>query len=246
MEEGLELTSQAEATHFWFRGFRRFLTPVLADAAAGRRDVRSIDCGCGVGQNLKLLAPYGSAVGFDVTFSALARARVLAPVARGHAEAAPFASGAFDVATSFDVLSFVEDDARAVREMARLLRPGGVAVITVAALEWLRGEHSESWNELRRYDPAMVRRLAEQAGLRVERVQFLFGSLLPLMAAVRGWQRVRRRMGGRLRPDADIAVPAAPINAALTGVLAIESALMPYVPAPAGSSLLLVARKPAN
>ena len=41
----LELTARAEATHFWFRGFRTFVAPVLREIAAGRRDLRMIDCG---------------------------------------------------------------------------------------------------------------------------------------------------------------------------------------------------------
>jgi len=78
----------------------------------------------------------------------------------------------------------------------------------------------------------------------VERVRYLFGTIFPLMATVRAWQRLRRRAGGRPRPDADIAVPPAPVNAVLSWVLAAEAALPQQVVMPVGSSLLLVARKP--
>ena len=66
MSDPLELTSRAEATHFWFRGFREFVTPVISDLSAGRRDLRIIDCGCGTGHNLRLLSRFGRAVGFDL------------------------------------------------------------------------------------------------------------------------------------------------------------------------------------
>jgi SAM-dependent methyltransferase len=67
MEHALELTRQAEATHFWFQGFRSFVAPVLHDVAAGRGSLRLIDCGCGTGNNLALLRPYGTVFGFDLT-----------------------------------------------------------------------------------------------------------------------------------------------------------------------------------
>src|SRR5438105_1593497 len=38
MDEALELTSRVEATHFWFRGFRSFVAPAIAEIAGGRRD----------------------------------------------------------------------------------------------------------------------------------------------------------------------------------------------------------------
>ena len=82
-----------------------------------------------------------------------------AAVVRADATHVPFASGAFDLATSFDVMQCLEPDAAVVREMARLVRPGGAVVVTMAALEMLRGDHSVSWREVRRYTPAMAREL---------------------------------------------------------------------------------------
>jgi SAM-dependent methyltransferase len=240
----LDLTSRAEATHFWFRGFREFLTPVIRDLSRGRRDLRIIDCGCGTGHNLRLLRSYGRVVGFDLNDGGVAMTRASgAPVVRGDVACAPFASGFFDIATSFDVMQCIEPDAAAVREMARLVRPGGAVVVTMAALELLRGDHSVSWQEVRRYTPAMARQLFDQAGLRVERVSFLFGSLFPLMLTVRMAQRLLRPFR-TYRPDTDIAVPSAPVNGLLTAVVTAEAWVARRVPMPVGSSLLVVGRKP--
>jgi len=243
MVDPLELTSRAEATHFWFRGFRRFIAPVIHASAAGRRDLCIIDCGCGTGHNLRMLMPYGRVVGFDLSPGGVAMAKAAgAHVVRGDAAHAPFASGTFDIATSFDVMQCLEPDEAVVREMARMIRPGGVVIVTMAALEMLRGDHSESWHEVRRYTPATAKRLFEQAGLRVERVSFLFGSLFPLMLTVRLVQRLLRPFRG-FRPDTDIAVPPAPVNALLSAVVSAEAAATSVVSLPFGSSLLVVARK---
>jgi SAM-dependent methyltransferase len=166
MDDLLELTGRAEATHFWFRGFRQFVSPLLADLADGRRDLRLIDCGCGTGNNLRLLTPYGRAIGFDVTHGgSLTTRRSGCPSVQADITRIPFASGVFDVATSFDVLQCVESDDDAVREMARIIKPGGAVVLTLAALDVLRGDHAEAWHEVRRYTPSSARRLIERAGL---------------------------------------------------------------------------------
>src|SRR6516162_590345 len=49
MDRLLAATRAVERDHFWFRGFRRFVTPLVADAVAGRSAPRLLDCGCGTG-----------------------------------------------------------------------------------------------------------------------------------------------------------------------------------------------------
>src|SRR4051794_19597342 len=103
MDHLLDLTYQAEARHFWFQGFRRFVAPVLADVAGGRSDLRLLDCGCGTGANLALLAPYGRAMGIDLSPGGLRRAtRAGRSVARADITRVPLSSDSFDVVTSFD------------------------------------------------------------------------------------------------------------------------------------------------
>lgn len=240
----LELTSRAEATHFWFRGFREFVTPVIDELSNGRRDLRIVDCGCGTGHNMRMLRPYGRVAGFDLNARGVTMAKAAGgAVVRADAARAPFASGIFDMATCFDVMQCLEPDVEVVREMSRLVRPGGSVVVTLAALEILRGDHSLSWHEVRRYTPARARRLFEQAGLRVEKLSFLFGSLFPLMLGVRLAQRVLRAFRAP-RSDTDIAVPPAPINSLLSAVVTAEARIARRISAPIGSSLLVVGKKP--
>ena len=244
MDNLLELTGRAEATHFWFRGFRKFVSPLIERLTAGRRDLRIVDCGCGTGNNLRLLAPRARVLGLDMTAAGTRLTRTAGfPVVQADVSRIPLADSSVDIATAFDVLQCVDADEVAVREMARIVRPGGVVVLTVAALEILRGDHAEAWQEVRRYTPAAARRLVEHAGLRAEQVSFLFASTFPLMLAVRVSQRLLRPFRP-LRPDTDIAVPSAPVNAILAAVVSAEASVARFVRMPIGSSILVVGRKP--
>lgn len=244
MHDRLELTGRAEATHFWFRGFRAFVAPVLEEVAAGRRNLRLIDCGCGTGNNLALLKPYGRTFGFDLTREGARRAlRTGRPSVQADIERIPYQADCFDIATSFDVLQSVPDDGAALREMARILKPGGYAVLNVSALELLRADHAEVWQELHRYTPASAGRLVGDAGLQVVSISFRFASIFPLMLGVRMWQKMLRPFR-EPQGDSELEVPPEPINRALTWLVEREAALSRRLPMPIGSSLLIVARKP--
>src|SRR5262249_19239016 len=116
VEHLLRATARAEARHFWFRGFRAFVTPLLQHAAAGRTDARLLDCGCGTGANLELLGRFGHAFGFDLTEIGLQIGREAGRtrLARASVTAVPFPTGAFDIVTSFDVLYSLADPDEAV------------------------------------------------------------------------------------------------------------------------------------
>lgn len=247
MDRLLELTYLAERTHFWFRGFRRFVTPLLAQAAGGRTGLTLLDCGCGTGANLALLERHGRAFGFDLTARGLefARAQGVRRVARASIGEIPFADAQFDVVTSFDVLYGLPEpvEQAAAREIARVLKPGGGALITVAAFESLRGGHGALSNELRRYTKASLSRLLEGAGLVVERVTYTHATLFPLIYTVRALQRLKG--GGTAAPsEAEISVPMAPVNLGLSALLAVESWILRVADLPFGSSVVCVARKP--
>ncbi len=244
MDDLLDLTSRVEATHFWFRGFRRFVTPAIREIAGTRRDLHLLDCGCGTGHNLAtLLRPYGRACGFDLTPTGLLLARKAGlPVARADMSAIPFLSSRFDVVTSFDVMQYVTDDAAVLKEMARVLKPGGGLVLTASAMDVLRGGHAGTWPEVRRYTTTRMRDIVEGAGLRVIRLTYLFAVLFPAMFAARRLSRAGEA-GVAGREDWEMNVPAAPINGALTLMLRGEAAVSRHIPMPVGSSVLVVASK---
>jgi SAM-dependent methyltransferase len=243
----LEATFQAETRHFWFRGLRRFVRPLLADAVAGRERPRVLDAGCGTGCNLRMLPELARGYGFDLNRVGLRYAREAghARVARASVVAIPFPDATFDLVTSFDVLyALTTDEARrAMSEMARVLKPGGTLVVNVAALEILRGGHSVLAEELRRYDRPMMEDAVAQAGLRLARLTYTNASLFPAILAA----RLLQRAAGMNTPEDtghEISVPPAPVNAVLDAVLRLEAMLLRVIDLPFGSSLLCAAKKP--
>lgn len=243
----LEATARAEREHFWFRGFRRFVTPLLAEAAAGRTGLRLLDCGCGTGVNLALLERHGKGFGIDITWRGLefAKARGHGRLARADAGRLPFPDAQFDVVTSFDVIYSLPDDTErfATLEMSRVLKPGGALVLNVAAMDVLRGDHSVLSQELRRYDKPRLRRLLERAAFRVERMTYTNVTLFPVILAVRS---IQRALGLKTEEDAgaEITVPPKLVNGVLSALLALEARAIAHVDVPFGSSLLCLARKP--
>jgi SAM-dependent methyltransferase len=248
VEHLLRATARAETQHFWFRGFRAFVTPLLRHAAEGRRTPRLLDCGCGTGANLELLDTFGHAYGFDLTEAGLRIGREAGRTrtARASVTAVPFPTAAFDIVTSFDVLYSLTDadEQTAIAEMYRLLKPGGFALVNVAAMRILRGDHSVLSHEIRRYSRADLRNRMEQAGFFVQRLTYTNATLFPALAIARS---IQRRRGLRTEQDAvgEISVPPAPVNAIMTAVMHLEALWLRAFDAPFGSSLLCLARKPA-
>jgi SAM-dependent methyltransferase len=248
MEHLLRATARAEATHFWFRGFRFFVTPLLRRATRDRTDPLILDCGCGTGNNLVLLGRFGRAFGFDLTETGLrigleAGGRRLT---RATVTAVPFPSNTFDLVTSFDVLYSLEraDEEAAVREMFRVTKPGGAVIVNVAAMDVLRGDHSVLSREVRRYSRSSLGRLLAGAGFQIERLTYTNAILFPAMALARALQR-RRGLSTEEQADQEIRVPPGPVNLTLSAGLAVESWWLRIGNNPFGSSLLCLARKPA-
>lgn len=241
----LAATAGAEARHFWFRGFRRFVTPLLEQAVEGVAAPRLLDCGCGTGSNLGLVGRYGHAFGFDYTFSGLLAARGAGcrTVVQATAASMPYPAATFDVLTSFDMLQVLPDavEAAAIAEMARVLKPGGTLVVNVAAMRVLHGDHALLSEESRRYTRAELALKLTRAGFRIGSMTHTNAMLFPLMLAVRAAQRLR----GAEATVTDIAVPPAPVNALLGGLLALEARLVRHIALPFGSSILCLARKPS-
>ncbi len=235
-------THQAEDRHWWYRGRRTVREGAIARLGLPQ-PARILDAGCGSGRNMVELARLGTVTGVELsdTSVALARARGVGEVIAGSVMEMPFAGDSFDLAVSLDVIEHLEDDLGALRELRRVIAPGGALLVTVPAYQWLRSGHDEINHHHRRYTRRTLQRVAEQAGWHQLRTTYFNSLLLPAAIVLRVLDRVNRAR--TTESSLDLWVPPAPLNWLLERPLALEAALIARGGRiPAGLSLLAVFR----
>ncbi len=244
---------QLEDEFWWFAGMREIsaalLDPFCVNAA---KSLRVLDAGCGTGANLEWLRRYAAVeniIGIDVSDQALNFCRRRrSPLVRGSVTSLPFADASFDLVTSFDVLIYppgAEADASALREMYRVLRPGGISFVRVAAYPSLYGDHDRATNAMRRYGLHTLKNRIEQANLKVVRATYANTLLFPAAAAQRRLLKsFSANRGSDVKP---FSKRTAWMNRPLRKILSSEAYLLkrPGAKLPFGLSAICIARKPA-
>jgi SAM-dependent methyltransferase len=233
---------ELEMRHWWFRGRRQVLLDLLMRHLSLASHPRLLDLGCGTGGNIGALASLGDVIGIepDPRAVALARTRGGAMFCRATGTALPFASESFDGVVASDVLEHIAEDASAVTEISRVLRPGGVLVFSVPAHPWLYAHHDAALLHHRRYTRRSLRHVIQVGGLTMEWLSYWNAILFPVVCAY--------RMIGKLRGDTGVRSDIGPtpgfFNEALAGVLDVEARALRYTRLPWGVSLVGVASRP--
>jgi len=237
---------ELEDSYWWFVGKRCIADVLLRTVATTGADRLALDVGCGTGGTLQhLLSRYGRGVGLDISATALGYClqRGLDRLCQGSAPHLPFADGSFDLLTALDLLyhEWIDDDREALRECARVLRPGGWLLVTDSALPILWSKHDVRYHARRRYTRGRLQSSMEAAGFVVRKLSYVNAILFPIAMAFRTWSR----LSGSVSAD-DLLLRPLPgwLNGLLTGIYTLEARGLRWLDYPAGVSVVCLAQKP--
>lgn len=247
MEPAEYLTMRAlEDTYWWYRGLHALVSKMARQSLAENPNATVLDAGCGTGGTMSALAPHDSrcrVIGIDLNAAAIAFAtrRGAGAVARASVEELPFPDETFDLVISTDVL-YIEgvDDAKAMKEISRVLKSGGRMIVNLPAFEFLRGEHDLAVHTLRRYSKHSLQTLMRSAGLRVMLISYWNTVLFPVVAIMRPLSRF---FGKKHSPRSDLRKLPGPLNWLLSRIVLAEAGLLIRVPLPFGSSIFATGTK---
>jgi len=160
-------------------------------------------------------------------------------LARG--EALPFAEGTFGLCTFFDVLEHIEDEDSFLKELRRVLQPGGRIFLSVPAYRFLWSDHDVSLHHFRRYERQGLVDVLTRNGFEIVRVTYAMATIFPLVAGFRLLSKLRPRKGDA--KTSYVETPDLP-NRILTRLLSSEGAWLKRADLPFGTSLFALARRP--
>ncbi len=242
--EELQRQAELEDRHFWYAARRRQVLRRLPAATSGNS--WALDLGAGSGGNTPLLRDKGYraiALEHHPVAAGFARTRGL-DVLRADAHRLPFADESFAVVLACDVLEHLQDDQQAVREIRRVLQPGGLLVATVPADPRLWSAHDVALQHMRRYTRESLTQVLTEQGLVVHTLSAWMVLLRPVVA-LRRRRHLNEPTTDTDELDSDLEPVAAPLNLALGLVLRLEHHLPFLGRSRRGVSLVAVASKSA-
>jgi len=234
----LQQYPEIERDHFWWVSRRELVRRLIGEAGLGTGP-SVLDVGCGSGVLARELSTAGAAVSaVDVASHPDWGTGDRSPqfLEGDYLELAE-SLGTFDCLLALDVMEHIEDEGAFAGSLRKNLRPGGLAIVTVPAYQWMWSGHDDINQHFRRYTKRRLLTALEGGDLEVTRCGYIFFGLIVPKIVSKGTER--------LRDDDGVGVPSAPLNRGALTYFRWEHRLANRFRnfLPAGTSVIAVCRR---
>ena len=235
---------QRESESWLKKGRRNLLRTMVQEAGGGRKDLKLLEVGAGVGQNVSALAEFGQVDVIEISEVGLDALRKIPEITRVMGEPIPFdLDETYDVIVAMDVVEHIEDDREALNWMAEHLKPGGLLFATVPAYQWLFSEHDVALHHFRRYTAGQLKGILPSF-VDVLRLGYFNSVLFPVAASVRLAKKLVARKSSKSPARKQRGLMPGPVNALFQSVLDSEVwAIRRGLDLPFGLSVYCLARR---
>ncbi len=232
--------AKIEANHWWFVGRRQLVNHII-DAMRIPSNASVLDAGTGTGTNLRLLKELGfnDVTGVDQSGDAI---RFCAEKGLGNVRQEDICNLSFDdnqfqLILATDIIEHV-DEKQALKQIYRVLSPGGIAVFTVPAFDILWGLQDELSHHKKRYTKPQFKCAIKNVGFEIVK-DFYFNYILflPILIA----RKVIDLFNITLESENQINTPL--INNVLSKIFRFDICTAPWLKLPFGVSIMVVVQK---
>jgi SAM-dependent methyltransferase len=238
---------RTEEELWWYLGLRDTIKYFITNQAATTAAV--LDAGCGTGKNMEFLTGLGyrNIEGFDFSVDAVefCKKRGLSQVKQGNIMDIQYPNATFDVVYSMDVLGILDPVGRqkAVSELYRVLKPGGIFLCNGAALEIFRSQHDDVTSIQRRFTKQDFKDLFAKNNFQVIKLSYRVFLLSPLVLIFKLIKRITGLFTKGQEAESDQVIFPFGINWMLLQVQLLENGLFKRFNFPFGSSVFIVTKK---
>ena len=240
-----ENLAKVETQHWFYVGKREIVRHWIQRAHPLQSNHLLTDCGAGTGTFAAEMLASCRVLALDDHEESLALARAkLGPerVKNGTCVSLPLSDHSVDVLTALDVIEHVEHDQQALAEFSRVVRPGGIVVITVPALMMLWSDWDVALHHFRRYTRRSLTSLVPRQSFEIVHCNYVNVAVFPLVLLVRKWRAFKTRIGLKIESRSEDTIPPHWLNALLRWMF-VRLATQSAVRFPAGVGLLIVLRR---
>ncbi len=235
---------ELEESHWWFAGRRAIIEHTLRGLPLSPSEAKILDAGCGTGMNLVTYEKLGKTFGLDFEAEALryCQRRGLKRLVRGDVQKFPFPDRTFDLVFLLDVISHesIGSDVGVLQDVHRILKRGGLVVLSDSALNFLWSRHDRAFHIRKRYVAREIVQKMDLAGFRVEKSTYFNFFLFFPIAVFRFADKLWR---GEDHPVSHLNKVNEGLNCLLSRIFQAEAPLLRNIRFPFGCSLLCVGKK---